>query len=137
MTLPADAPVRPVEIDLVLSPPPDPGLEPAGYLAGAEGAARIHFLDWGGPQDGYEDGTGVLLVPGLLSPAWSWAPVARRLARVRRTVVMDLRGHGLSDAPPDGYDLDTLADDAALVAESSGLVGASERFVIAGHGFGA
>jgi pimeloyl-ACP methyl ester carboxylesterase len=137
MTLPADAPVRPVEIDLVLAPPPDPGLEPAGYLAGAEGEARIHFLDWGGPEDGRDDGPGVLLVPGLLSPAWSWAPVARRLARVRRTVVMDLRGHGLSDAPPDGYDLDTLADDAALVAESSGIVSASEQCVIAGHGFGA
>src|SRR5512141_344824 len=104
MTLPAEAPVQPVEIDLVLAPPPDLTLEPDGFLAGGEGEARLHFLDWGGPPDG----AGVLLVPGLLAPAWSWAPVARRLARVRRTCAMDLRGHGLSDSPPDGYDLDTL-----------------------------
>ena len=83
----------------------------------------------------------MLLVPGLLAPAWTWAPVARRLARVRRTAVADLRGHGLSDSPPDGYDLDTLAEDAALVAEAAGLVEAgwvaTRRFVVAGHGFGA
>lgn len=64
MTLPADAAVRQVELDPVLAPPPDPALEPDGFLAGAEGAARLHLLDWGGPGDG----AGVLLVPGLLSP---------------------------------------------------------------------
>jgi pimeloyl-ACP methyl ester carboxylesterase len=132
MTLPADAPVQPIEIDVVLAPPPDPALEPEGFLAGADGDARLHFLDWGGP----DDGPGVLLIPGLLSPAWSWAPVARRLARVRRTCVMDLRGHGLSDAPPDGYDLETLAEDAAMVAEASGIAGADGRVVLAGQGFG-
>jgi len=139
MTLPADAPVRPLEIDLVIAPPPDPALEPEGYLAGAEGGARLHFLDWGGPGEGRVgvEAPGILLVPGLLSPAWSWAPVARRLARVRRTVVMDLRGHGLSDSPADGYDLDTLAEDAAMVAEASGIAGADGRVVLAGHGFGA
>jgi len=133
MTLPADAPVRPLEIDLVLAPPPDPALEPEGFLAGVDGDARLHFLDWGGAGDG----PGILLVPGLLSPAWSWAPVARRLARVRHTCVMDLRGHGLSDSPADGYDLDTLAEDAAMVAEASGIAGVDGRVVLAGHGFGA
>lgn len=133
MTLPADAPVQPVELDLVLAPPPAFSLEPEGFLAGAEGDARIHFLDWGGP----DDGPGVLLVPGLLSPAWSWAPVARRVARARRTCVMDLRGHGLSDSPPGGYDLETLAEDAAMVAEASGIAGSDGRVVLAGHGFGA
>ena len=225
MTVPADAPVQPVEIDPALAPPPDPALEPDGFLAGAEGEARIHFLDWGGPaeadamarpspggrsggqpfgfeadagarpgpgsrsggqpfgfeaggarpgpggsggdgSDGFDGrgrggGPGVLLVPGLLSPAWSWAPVARRLARVRRTAVMDLRGHGLSDAPRDGYDLATLGGDAVMVAEASGIAGASGisgvsgiagasrttrasaaagvdgRVVLVGHGFGA
>jgi pimeloyl-ACP methyl ester carboxylesterase len=143
MTLPAEAPVQPIEIDLVLAPPPDPDLVPEGFLVGADGDVRLHFLDWGGPRadeahpGGLEPGPGVLLVPGLLTPAWSWAPVARRLARVRRTCVMDLRGHGLSDAPPDGYDLDTLAADAALVAEASGVGGADGRVVLAGHGFGA
>jgi pimeloyl-ACP methyl ester carboxylesterase len=132
MAPPADA-VRPFQIDLVLAPPPDPSLEPDGFLAGAGGAVRIHFLDWGGPGGG----PGVLLVPGLLSPAWSWAPVARRLARARRTYVMDLRGHGLSDAPSSGYDLATLADDAVLVADASGTSSPDGRLILAGHGFGA
>ncbi len=135
MALPAAAPVQPLEIDLVLAPPPDPSLEPEGFLVG-EGGVRLHFLDWG-PSAASADGPGVLLVPGLLTPAWSWAPVARRLARVRRTCVMDLRGHGLSDSPPDGYDLDTMAEDAAMVAEASGVAGADGRVVLAGHGFGA
>ncbi|MHB8960192.1 MAG: alpha/beta fold hydrolase [Candidatus Limnocylindrales bacterium] len=136
MNLPAPAPVQPLEIDLVLAPPPDTSLEPDGFLAGGEGATRIHFLDWGAPAAS-ADGPGVLLVPGLLTPAWSWSAVARRLARARRTCVMDLRGHGLSDSPPDGYDLATLAEDALLAAEVSGAAGADGRVVLAGHGFGA
>jgi pimeloyl-ACP methyl ester carboxylesterase len=133
MTPPGEIPIRPLEIDLVLAPPPDPTLEPAGFLARTADGNRVHFLDWGGAATG----PGVLLVPGLLSPAWSWASVARRLARVRRTCVMDLRGHGLSDAPSGGYGLTTLGEDAALVAEASGVAGADGRVVVAGHGFGA
>ncbi len=136
MTLPAAVPVQPYEIDLVLAPPPDPLLQPDGFLAGGDGDVRLHFLDWGEPA-APADGPGVLLVPGLLTPAWSWAPVARRLARVRRTCVMDLRGHGLSDSPPVGYDLDALAEDAALVATASGIADGDGRVVLAGHGFGA
>jgi pimeloyl-ACP methyl ester carboxylesterase len=134
----APAPLAPFEPDPATSPAPDPVLEPQGFVVGGEGEVRIHFHDWGGPAD---EAPGVLLVPGLLAPAWTWASVARRLARVRRTVVADLRGHGLSDSPPDGYDLDTLAEDAAMVAEAAGLVeggwGGGRRFVVAGHGFGA
>ncbi len=79
---------------------------------------------------------GALLLPGLLQPAWSWAPVARRLARAGPVVVADLRGQGLSDAPMDGYDVGTLAADAVAVAEGSGLLG-ERPIVLAGHGFGA
>jgi len=110
----------------------DPGSAPEGFVVVADGDVRLHFLDWGGP-----DGTGgALLLPGLLQPASSWAPVARRLVADRRVVVADLRGHGLSDAPMDGYELDTLAADGIAVAEGSGLLGAGP-VVLAGHGFGA
>jgi pimeloyl-ACP methyl ester carboxylesterase len=105
---------------------------PEGYLVGGPGDVRLHFLDWGGPiQEG-----GVLLLPGLLQPASSWAPVARRLCSVRRTIVADLRGHGLSDAPPHGYDMATLAEDAIAVAEGAGLLD-GPPLVVAGQGFGA
>lgn len=115
----------------VVVPPPDPAAEPDGYVV-LVGADRIHFLDWGGPA-----GPGVLLVHGLGRSAWGWTPVARRLRAVMRTVALDLRGHGLSDAPTGGYDADGFADDVVAVAEGSGLLDGDGRPVLAGHGFGA
>ena len=53
---------------------------------------------------------------------------------------MDLRGHGLSDAPTEtgAYDLPVLAEDAIAAAEGSGLVAEpGDRVVLVGHGFGA
>ncbi|MFL5645319.1 MAG: alpha/beta fold hydrolase [Chloroflexota bacterium] len=115
-------------------PPPDPRAEPDGFVVLVEPGDRIHFLDWGGPPEA----PGVLLVHGLSNTAWSWAPVARRLLALRRVVAMDLRGHGLSDSPTEGYDENTLADDVVAVAEGSGLLeGPADRVVLAGHGFGA
>ncbi len=108
----------------------NPSFEPAGFVVVADSGDRIHFLDWGG------SGTpGVLLVHGLSNTAWSWAPVARRVAPERRVIAMDLRGHGLSDAPTGTYELETLAADVVAVAEGSGALGA-DGVVLAGHGFG-
>ncbi len=132
---------------MALAPPADPGLEPEGFVVLADGGVRLHFLDWGGPvvadagveatagADAAEAGS-VLLLPGLLQPAWTWATVARRLATLRRTVIADLRGQGLSDAPMAGYDSDSLAVDAVAVAEGSGLLDGGP-LTVAGHGFGA
>jgi pimeloyl-ACP methyl ester carboxylesterase len=51
---------------------------------------------------------------------------------------MDLRGHGLSDAPTDGYDPAAFAGDVLAVAEGSGLLAEPrDTVVLAGHGFGA
>jgi pimeloyl-ACP methyl ester carboxylesterase len=155
MTPPPDPAARegvcPVELDPTAAPGPEPLAEPEGFMV-ANRDVRLHFLEWGEPRDGATPGgpaadrPGVLLIPGLLQPAWSWAPVARRLCRVRHTVIADLRGQGLSDSPPDGYDLDTLAGDAIGVGEGSGLLtrtstgdptAGERRVVVAGHGFGA
>ena len=125
----------PIALDASSSPAPDPAAEPEGFLVAADDGTRIHFHDWGVPA-GESREPGVVLVPGLLGPAWTWAPVARRLAGARRTVVADLRGHGLSDAPPGGFDLDTLAADVLVVAEGSGALDRG-TVVLAGHGFGA
>jgi non-heme chloroperoxidase len=111
---------------------PDPAAEPEGFLVTADDGTKLHFHDWGGPASGAA-GTGVLLLPGLLQPAWSWAPVARRLRGLARTVVADLRGQGLSDAPMEGYDLPTLGADAVTIADGAALPG---PLVVAGHGFG-
>ncbi|MEX1170319.1 MAG: alpha/beta hydrolase [Chloroflexota bacterium] len=114
-------------------PPPDLAAEPAGFVVEVAPGDRIHFLDWG------EAGRpAVLLIHGLSNTAWSWAPIARRLRAARHVVAMDLRGHGLSDAPTEGYDPSGFTLDVIAVAEGSGLVTtASDRVVLAGHGFGA
>jgi pimeloyl-ACP methyl ester carboxylesterase len=117
-------------------PPPDRAAEPDGFVVVVDPGDRIHFLDWDGVGDSGDPG--VLLIHGLSNTAWSWAPVARRLRAVRHVVAMDLRGHGLSDAPTEGYDPSTFAADVLAAAEGSGLLEApSDRVVLAGHGFGA
>jgi pimeloyl-ACP methyl ester carboxylesterase len=107
-------------------------VEPIGYLVVSDSGDRIHYLDWGG-----EGSPGVVLVHGLGASAWAWTSPARRLARERRTVAMDLRGHGLSDAPTasGAYGLEELASDVVAVAEGAGAAGGG--VVLAGHGFGA
>jgi pimeloyl-ACP methyl ester carboxylesterase len=111
----------------------EPSLEPSGYVVEVRPGDRIHFLDWGGRGE-----PGVLLIHGLSNTAWSWAPVARRLVATRHVVAMDLRGHGLSDAPTGAYGAEDLAADVVAAAEGSGLLGtADSRVVLAGHGFGA
>jgi pimeloyl-ACP methyl ester carboxylesterase len=115
---------------------------PAGYVVTVAPGDRIHFQDWGGPtaSDPGAPARGVVLVHGLSQTSWSWAPVARRVSTVAPTVAMDLRGHGLSDAPTEdgAFDLDVLAEDVVAVAEGSGLLDApGSSVVLAGHGFGA
>jgi pimeloyl-ACP methyl ester carboxylesterase len=95
---------------------------------------RIAYLDWGGP-----DGAPVLLVHGLGRTALSWTPVARRLRTRAHVLAVDLRGHGASDAPREGYELGSLATDVLTVASANGWgsdVG-GPRFLVAGHGLGA
>jgi pimeloyl-ACP methyl ester carboxylesterase len=121
--------------DPAAAPEPDPAAEPEGFVVLADGDVRLHFLDWGGPHAGTA-APAVLLLPGLLGPAWTWAPVARRLSRRRHTVVADLRGQGLSDSPMHGYDPETFAADAVAVAEGAGLLDVDAPIVLAGHGFG-
>jgi pimeloyl-ACP methyl ester carboxylesterase len=132
--------ILPLDAVALDAPPPDPDAEPSGFMVAADDGTRIHFLDWGEPDGGPPGATGVLLVHGVARTAWSWAPVARRLVGVAHVVAPDLRGHGLSDAPQDGYDLATLAADALAAAEGAGLLDPAEgapSLVVAGHGFGA
>ena len=82
--------------------------EPEGFLVEMVPGERIHFLDWGGPAVAETAVSPVLLVHGLNATAWAWTAVARRLRESARTVAIDLRGHGLSDAPTSGYSEDQL-----------------------------
>jgi len=74
-----------------------------------------------------------VLVHGLASNARLWDGVAERLhASGHTVVVIDQRGHGLSDGPDSGYDLDTaVADLIALIATLE-----LDRPVLAGQSWG-
>jgi N-formylmaleamate deformylase len=89
---------------------------------------RLHVLDYAG------EGRGVLVLPGITSPAITWDFVVRAIRGSWRFVVADMRGRGLSETPASGgY---TLGDYAADVA---GLVEALEldRPTLLGHSMGA
>jgi pimeloyl-ACP methyl ester carboxylesterase len=74
-----------------------------------------------------------VLVHGLASNARLWDGVAENLsARGHTVVVIDQRGHGLSDAPDAGYDLDTAVADLLTLIETLEL----DRPVLAGQSWG-
>jgi pimeloyl-ACP methyl ester carboxylesterase len=60
------------------------------------------------------------------------APQVAHFSPSHRCVSVDLRGHGLSDAPPDGYTISGFADDVAWLCGQLGVT----KPVIVGHSMG-
>ena len=78
-------------------------------------------------------GRGFVLVHGLASNARMWDGVAGHLQALGHpAATVDLRGHGQSDKPDDGYDMATVADDVAAVIDATGW----DRPVVAGQSWG-
>jgi pimeloyl-ACP methyl ester carboxylesterase len=104
-------------------------------VVAVQSGERLHYLDW----TAAEPGRPIVLVHGLTRTAWAWLPVARRLARRQPVIAPDLRGHGASDAPLSGYDLESLALDVLTVMAGRGWGEAVDGppAVVAGHGLGA
>ena len=74
-----------------------------------------------------------LLVHGLASNARTWDGVATRLHELGHSVTsVDLRGHGSSDKPDDGYDFASMTGDLLGVLDHLGWA----RSVIAGQSTG-
>jgi len=91
---------------------------------------RLHYLDFNSEAAG----TQILILPGITSPAATWAFVARRLAENRRVVVPDIRGRGLSENRPGlEYSLGEYAGDAMGLIQVLGL----DRPIVIGHSMGA
>ncbi len=77
------------------------------------GDLRLHAVIGG-------DGPPLLLVHGWPQTWYAWRLVMPALARDFQVVAVDQRGIGLSDKPPGGYDIGTLADDLVAVMEALG-----------------
>ncbi|MCT9932390.1 alpha/beta hydrolase [Planotetraspora sp. A-T 1434] len=90
------------------------------------GGTRFHVVEAG-------EGPLVLLLHGFPQFWWTWRHQLVSLPKAGfRAVAADLRGYGASDKPPRGYDLPTLAVDAAGLVRALGETGA----VVVGHDWG-
>jgi len=97
-------------------------------ITGGDGI-QLHVVETGNPQ-----GRPILFIHGL-SQCWlAWSrQMNSDLARDFRLVAMDIRGHGLSDKPREGYaDSKLWADDVHAVIESLRL----DRPILCGWSYG-
>lgn len=89
---------------------------------------RQHYLRFGG------GGQPLILVPGITSPAITWAFVAEELGRSFDVYVLDVRGRGLSEAGAMlDYSLNACADDVTAFASELRL----SKPLALGHSMGA
>ena len=104
-----------------------------------QAALSQHLID--GPQGtlavqvgGTGAGLPILLVHGDSSRAAQWEGVQSLLASDRKTLAVDLRGHGGSEPARNGdYGYDGRAEDVLAAADAEGL----DRFVLVAHSGGA
>jgi 3-oxoadipate enol-lactonase len=62
----------------------------------------------------------LLLIMGLSYPSYMWHRTRPVLAKRFRTIALDNRGVGQSDAPPGAYSIALMASDAAAVLDAAG-----------------
>lgn len=87
------------------------------------GDVALTYLDWGG------GGSPLVLLPGLGDTPHIFSAIAPRLTAQHRVLGLCRRGHGGLDAPPDGYDPQTLARDIAGFLQALDL----KAVTLAGH----
>jgi len=75
----------------------------------------------------------ILALHGLASNARWWDLVGARLAPAHGVVAVDLRGHGGSDRPDQGYDFDSITADLQGLCQTLDL----REVVVVGHSWGA
>ena len=88
---------------------------------------RIHYYRTGG------DRPSLVLAHGLTDSGPCWTRLVQVLEQDFDIVMVDARGHGLSEAPEEGYNGDSQAADLAGVIEALGL----RKPVLMGHSMGA
>jgi N-formylmaleamate deformylase len=88
---------------------------------------RSHYSRTGG------DKPAIVLLHGATDNGLCWTPIARQLEADYDVVLPDARGHGLSDAPAEGYTSLERAADVAEIIRGLGLGPAA----VGGHSMGA
>jgi pimeloyl-ACP methyl ester carboxylesterase/DNA-binding SARP family transcriptional activator len=86
----------------------------------------LHTVDWAGGEPT------VLGIHGSAGMAHTFGALAERLAPTVRFVGVDLRGHGFSDKPPAGYDLERHVEDVRQLITALGL----RHPILLGHSAG-
>ena len=82
---------------------------------------------------GPEGGNPVVLIHGWPQHWWIWRGVIPPLVDAGyRCICPDLRGHGWTEAPPDGYEKEQFATDVLAALDELGV----ERFKLIGHDWG-
>jgi non-heme chloroperoxidase len=84
---------------------------------------RLHYLDWGG------NGPVLLFLPGLGCNAYIFDQFAPRFTDQFHVLGLTRRGHGDSDYPETGYDIDTLTEDIRQFMDCLKI----EQVILAGH----
>lgn len=84
---------------------------------------RLHYLDWGG------SGPVLLFLAGLGCNAYIFNRFAPRFADKFHVLGLTRRGHGDSDYPETGYDIDTLAEDIRQFMDCLEV----DKVILAGH----
>ena len=87
---------------------------------------EFHYAEAGSGDDV------VLCLHGWPQHWYEWRHLMPALADRHRVLALDLRGYGWSDAPPDGYEKENLADDVLAVLDELG----TERVKLVGHDWG-
>jgi pimeloyl-ACP methyl ester carboxylesterase len=89
------------------------------------GGLRMHVAEAGA-------GEPVVLLHGWPQHWYEWRHLIPPLAERYRVICPDLRGFGWSEAPPSGYDKETLARDVVNLLDELGL----DRVRLVGHDWG-
>jgi pimeloyl-ACP methyl ester carboxylesterase len=88
---------------------------------------RLRYLEQGDPA-----GRPVILIHGITDSWFSFSRVLPGISGAHRVYALDLRGHGDSDRPTDGYSPRDMAADVVAFMDALGI----QRATLVGHSMG-
>lgn len=98
---------------------------PDGYVN--VNGIRIHYN-----RTGQGEKPAIIMAHGITDNGLCWSPLAHALENEYDIIMVDARGHGLSDKPESGYTYANHAADLAGMIDALGL----ERPIVIGHSMG-